>query len=998
MIEAFEAKILDGDNAGKTNGDVILAMIGNEQITEAYTKIVPLLTGGESAVDPDKITPINWTYMMGDDYVIELADFAMPAHSNEAVINYLSTYEKNQWTAELAEYLNDNLDTIVKDVLKVAGQDENYLATLISGLINDKLYTADVVNAAGNAIYGLLGNLEDQLKVVVDALLGTEIAGKTYTPVESVNGKADFIAKMKDILNPFNRILGFVLFGGSYKFFNGTTREDLLVLNGGDAYNAALVPVLEALGVNAPVYDSETDSTGEMIDKILTAVTDRLDEIANDPINKILDLLPNVLYFLNADGVKAIINNAVLPFDALVEAVTGDPVATLLAGVEVKGVALNDLNTENILDLIGGLANIQIPAGVKSAVSSFYIGKAVYFESANGKPAFKLAYDGDRKDMITILASVLIEVLAYEDNASILKGVSEEAYQVVLNILGKSDEEITVPMKVPEWLYPEAANTGKTFSAINTSTEFGAYGPLFTQEMAIYLADNLDDFINNLIYLLGIPADALEGLGIHSNTDEYITSLKDLLNTVIGDTVYTTDIADLLLNLVEDKLVKTVNELTINGVNMSGIVKNVLKTALKVDLDRYTNGTEFTKDGDGKYHVQPFAKGSKEGFLNALTQILDPVYPVLNWLLCEEDLHFFTDSNGDHQITLKGGQGYKYGIIPILETFDCTSLPTQAAVSATTDTASLVNIIANPLLSRIDKLLENPVDEIFELLPNVAYFINSKGLDACVRNMTNAVNVVLKALQPLVGDVDLFAALGIDLSTLDMQYILNAITDKIGEGSTQDLVPLVVDALAELTTGKIVTSSSQSELTPWYKMEYAGETSKADTITTLLRFALRWVALNKDQLKTLVREKIEMSDEGYAYIDKLIDIVGAYAGTNSGMDSILHMLYYIFYGVHTGTTKVANWQRDYNTRLQLVAEGEQKASARDENLGKVAELLDFLFTEYVGGDKDDTGNVYHNYDDGSGKPNGFAANGFIAFFQQIINWIKTIFTTLKSLF
>ena len=467
---------------------------------------------------------------------------------------------------------------------------------------------------------------------------------------------------------------------------------------------------------------------------------------------------------------------------------------------------------------------------------------------------------------------------------------------------------------------------------------------------------------------------------------------------MIGDTVYTTDIADMLLNLVEDKLVKTVNELTINGVNMSGIVKNVLKTALKVDLDRYTNGTEFTKDADGKYHVPAFADGSKDGFVNALIQILDPVYPVLNWLLCEEDLHFFTDSAGNNAITLKGGQGYKYGIIPILETFDCTNLPTQAAVSATTDTASLVNIIVNPLLSRIDKLLENPVDEIFELLPNVAYFINSKGLDACVRNMTNAINVVLKALQPLVGDVDLFAAIGIDLSTLDMQYILNAITNMIGDGSTQDLIPLVVDALAEMTTGKIVTSSSQSDLQPWYKMEYAGETSKADTITTLLRFALRWVALNKDQLKTLVREKIEMSDEGYAYIDKLIDIVGAYAGTNSGMDSILHMLYYIFYGVHTGTTKVANWQKDYNTRLQLVAEGEQKASARDENLGKVAELLDFLFTEYVGGDKDDTGNVYHNYDDGSGKPNGFAANGFIAFFQQIINWIKTIFNKLKNLF
>lgn len=994
VIEAFEAEILDGDNAGKTNGEVILARINNEKVTEIYTKIVPLVTGGESAIDESKITPINWTYMMGDDYEIQLADFEMPEYSNEAVINYLSTYEKNQWTAELAEYLNDNLDSIVKDVLKVAGQDENYLATLINGLINDKLYTADVVNAAGNAIYDLLGGLEDQLKDVIDAVLGTEIAGKTYTPVDSVSGKADFLAKMEGILAPFNRILGFVLFGQSYKFFNGTTREDLLTLNGGDAYNAALVPVLEALGVTMPTFDG-TDTTGTKIHKILVAVTDRLDAIAADPINKILDLLPNVLYFLNADGIKAIINNAVLPFDDLVQVVTGDPIATLLAGVEVGGVALNDLNTTALLTLIEGAAGIQIPDAVKTAISTFYIGKAVYFKSANGKLAFKLAYDGDRKDMITILASVLIEVLAYEDNASILKGVSEEAYQVVLNILGKSDEEITVPMTVPEWLYPEAADTDQTFSAINTSTEFGSYGPLFTQEMAIYLADNLDDFVDNMIYLLGIPADALEGLGIHSSTDEYITSLKDLLNTVIGDTVYTPEIADLLLNLVEGKLVEKVNDLTINGVNMSDIVKNVLKTALKVDLDRYTNGTEFTKDGDGKYHVQPFEAGSKEGFLNALVQILDPVYPVLNWLLCEEDIHFFTDSAGDHAITLKGGQGYKYGIIPILETFDCTSLPTQAEVSATTDTASLVNTIATPLLSRIDKLLENPVDEIFELLPNVAYFINSKGLDACVRNMVNAINVVMKALQPLVGDVDL---LGIDLSTLDMQYILNKITGMIGEDS--DLTPLVVDALAELTTGKIVTSSSQSDLSPWYKMEYAGEASKADTITTLLRFALRWVGLNGDKLKEIVRDKIEMSDEGYAYIDKLIDIVAAYAGTNSGMDSLLHMLYYIFYGIHNGSASVANWQRDYNSRFEAIAEGQKAATKTDENLGKVAELLDWLFVTYGDGDSDDTGNVYHNYDDddlgspAAGKPKGFAPNGFIAFFQQIINWFKTIFNKL----
>ena len=48
----------------------------------------------------------------------------------------------------------------------------------------------------------------------------------------------------------------------------------------------------------------------------------------------------------------------------------------------------------------------------------------------------------------------------------------------------------------------------------------------------------------------------------------------------------------------------------------------------------------------------------------------------------------------------------------------------------------------------------------------------------------------------------------------------------------------------------------------------------------------------------------------------------------------------------------------------------------------------------------DTGNVYHNYPDsqfGNNDKPGFASNGFIAFFQQIIQWIKTIWNKLTHL-
>jgi len=71
------------------------------------------------------------------------------------------------------------------------------------------------------------------------------------------------------------------------------------------------------------------------------------------------------------------------------------------------------------------------------------------------------------------------------------------------------------------------------------------------------------------------------------------------------------------------------------------------------------------------------------------------------------------------------------------------------------------------------------------------------------------------------------------------------------------------------------------------------------TFVSVLQMLLQWIASgdNPAKLKQIVREKIKMSDEGYAYADKLIDIAATYAKTPSGTDSLLHVIYYIFYGV-----------------------------------------------------------------------------------------------------
>ena len=986
VIEALESKINDTD---VTNGDVIIAMLdekvqlGDKKISEIYTDLVPLITGSASEYEPTKI---NWSYMCGE---IQLDSFEMPEYSNEAVKAYLSY--SNNWSIELAEYVDDNLDDIVAKVLAAAGKDPTFLTDLLNDLINDNLYTADLLNMLGTKLEELLGNLEDLLKEVIDAVLGTEIKGWTYTPVATVNGKEDFVAKLNDMLSPFARILDFVLFGKEYKFFNGTTREDLIVLNGGDAYNAALVPVLEALGVTMPVYDG-TASVDEMISTVLTAVTDRLDEITADPIDQILALLPNVLYFLNADGLKAVVNNAVAPFDGLVEAVTGNPIATLLDGVKIgakeetgyAGMAINDMTTANLLELVAQLTGLVIPDAQRGAIASFYVGKAVKYDSANGKLAFKLEYDGDREDVITLVLSVLLDILAIKENENTFKGLlGEDIYPVVFDILHMEE----TPMKQIPWLFTEDANSSKTFSGMTTTVLFDkGYGPLFTQAMAADIADNIDDFVDDMIQLLGITSQKHT---LEDGKEEFITSLDQLLDEYVGESIYTAANAQTVLGYIQNAA-NYVNTLQINGVDFSGLINDILRISIDVDLTKYNNMT-----------VASFADGDRAAFTAAICDILEPIFPLLKWLLCDDDIAFFLDSEGNDRVKLLGAEGYRYGLGPVLEALDCQNIPSPEALSDQTDSDTFVKMILDPVFNRLDEIFANPADELFEILPNVAYFINSKGLDTCFKNLLNAVYTIFEAIRPvlpenissqdiygLVYDLLKLKDLGLEngLETIDMQWIVNKIVAAIAEGSSQDLDTVIFDAVAEMTTGKLISYDSMTGL-PAYRMIYT-EASKADTVTILLRFAINWLATkdNAEKLKVIVREKVELSEDGYKYTDDLIDLAIGYTKTNAGIDSTLHILYYIFTALRKGAASTTDWLTSYNAKVQLVKTSVDEASQRDRSLVALANLFDYFYQNFVD-DNGSTGNVFSD--------DGLAPRGFIAFFRQIIEWIKAIFAKLK---
>ena len=562
--------------------------------------------------------------------------------------------------------------------------------------------------------------------------------------------------------------------------------------------------------------------------------------------------------------------------------------------------------------------------------------------------------------MITILISFLLETLKYKDNIDILDKVSVDGLKDVLyNIFNINEPE----RYYIDWYNTDAADSDESFSPVETSTLFpSGYGPLYTEENAKYIANNIDCFIDDLIQLLGVQIDG-----------KFVEDLPELLEGYIGTSLFTSE----NLGKVETALKGVIGK--IDELPASSHIKEVIKLSLGVDLDAFMN-------------YEPGEVNSKEDFINEINSMFTPFAPLFRWLLCDEDISFFTDSEGEDQITFKGAEGYNYGIIPILEALFCEDILDYESFKALNDD-ELIPAILDPILTKLDFILEDPANRIFEILPNVAYFINSNGLDACVKNIVDPVQKLLDALEPMIGKVvitDMIASrLGVDsLSDITIQSLLDLLLVKIEEGTDIKLDSLVFDAVAELTTGKVESFNSLNGEQA-YRMVYSGEKSRADMVTTLERIVLKWVASdeNGEKLKEIVREKVELTEDGYKYTDTLIDIAMAYAGSELGMDQLLHAIYYIFYGLHVGGHKANLWLKSYNEKVQLVKDN--LSGSTDAKLVVIAEFLDLLYNHLIDSDGT-TGNVYSG--------DGLAANGLIALFQQIIEWFRTIIGKIKALF
>jgi XTP/dITP diphosphohydrolase len=134
---------------------------------------------------------------------------------------------------------------------------------------------------------------------------------------------------------------------------------DSITITGADGYNTAIIPVLEALGCNPLTIKSynyyKNHAYGDgVLKNVLDPVFDKLDKLADKPVQTIVDILPNVVYFMESGSLEKCISNLLLPITSMINRVPG----VIDFNVDVTELTKSlDLNTGMFLVRTSGVSN-----------------------------------------------------------------------------------------------------------------------------------------------------------------------------------------------------------------------------------------------------------------------------------------------------------------------------------------------------------------------------------------------------------------------------------------------------------------------------------------------------------------------------------------------------------------------------------------------------------------------------------------------------------------
>lgn len=938
-------------------------------------------------------------------------------------LDYIKAYDTTNWTKSTADYLAKYLNEMINTVLADVKSEYKNLGELLTGLVNgyltdetvdkivfalgnllnkeqiakfkDLIFWADGILALDASVYDAnhsekKGNKVIYYKSVLDENGNVVDLGQpTGLERRAVTDSKSFALALSEIVAPIDRLLSWLLLGDSIEYFNTTgavknRRDSLIEINGANGYATGLLPLLEALGCkNLKSGASYGTDIRSLVDDMLTSLVARAMDLVSDgdsdaAVNKIISLLPNLFYFINSDGLTLAVNNLAAPVNVVLELYSKKSGKEISLSTLSK-LPLDDLSMKNILGIVEDKTGITVNSYITNLLNTLTLGKICY--NKNSACDFDTFYMDcsdveSRAKFITIILSVALDILEDPMNKDKFSEIfGENNYKGIINMMNLWQFEFE--MQDFSWIFTEYANTGTILSALTMSEIFGkvGYGHLWTREKALQLVNNLDVFIEDMIYLLGLTINGKK-----------VLNFSDLMHQLIGGYLYSQDVIKLITGALAN--LKPLLE----QYDPQGVIAGFVKELLEVDVhawDKYTDDYDWG-----------FENGDRKAFENALVEVLTPVSRVIQWLFCDREYKFFVDADGvadenrrgnTDQVVIYGAEGYAFGIVPILEAFNAPNIvkPADYSKKAAKDPSAALRGLVSPLLDMVDELMDDTPTEIFELLPSVIYFINCNGLDTCFRNTLHAVYRIFEAIEPITGEINLYKIMNIesflgvdDLAKINFKFLFDKLIDFINEKTGFRFTTMVGDAVAELTQGEVVGFTSLNGRQA-YTMRYAGRYDYADMLTILMRLILRFLSLdgNDKILMDIMQQKFQMSPEDYEIVYSILQTFAKWSASNTNLQVVMTSIHYYVFGSAKASDKGVEAYDKVNGKWRAVVNklvNLDNPIAR-EVLKEILRIADDNIGDIAGSD-------------------GLAANGLIKFFKSIAEWFMKIINAIKSFF
>ena len=215
-----------------------------------------------------------------------------------------------------------------------------------------------------------------------------------------------------------------------------------------------------------------------------------------------------------------------------------------------------------------------------------------------------------------------------------------------------------------------------------------------------------------------------------------------------------------------------------------------------------------------------FDAGNAHGFVRALAGVLSPLNEILGLLLNGEGKYL----NVLGIVSIPGGNGYDYGIIPLIEALGFTAGETKTAAqyrqAVAEDETQTLGYILDMVAKLVDKLFASgkPVKTLISLIPNLAYYFLNDGLLLTVKNLLAPIYDVLNLVLPLLNvDIESFLKIEELVHNIDLGNLLiiggTKFNFKIPKIDWRDLVQKSADSTKEVNTSR--SNPGNKSVGPW---------------------------------------------------------------------------------------------------------------------------------------------------------------------------------------